>query len=374
MTAAPVFHLTTASPVRTGTIRIGFLSPHNPFDRRAFSGTVFHAAQALGRLPGVELRVLGHRPPGPLSKVLARRGRTLSDIDTTGLDAVVGLVATPFLDRLPPGIPFLHVTDATPAFLRDAYGWDVPQAADDTERRVAARAAVTVYSSNAIARRAAADLGLCDLTPAVVPFGVNFDRTPEAPSRKQSLNKPELLFVGKDWSRKGGEIALGALNRLRAEGIDAHLTIVGCTPGHLKGRPGVRFAGFLDKNRPRDAARLAALYERAHLLLLPSRGDCTPMVIAEALAHGTPVLASDTGGVADVLGAPAAGRILPLSAGPDDWAATITDLLTDSAEYSWLCEAGHDRARTRLSWDAWAEDITALTRMAATGVSAANAA
>ena len=326
---------------------------------------MFHAARALGRLPDVDLRILGHRPPGAIARVLARRGRTLSDIDTTGLDAVVGLVATPFLDRLPSDMPFLHVTDATPAFLRDAYGWDVPLAADAVERRVVSRAASVVYSSATIADRAAADLDLSDLSANVVPFGVNFDRIPEAPPLKPSLNKPELLFVGKDWARKGGEIALATLERLRSTGLDAQLTVVGCAPDHLKGHPGLRLEGFLDKNRPRDAARLSALYTRAHLLILPTRGDCTPMVIAEALAHGTPVLASDTGGVAYMLGAPAAGRILPLSAGPDDWASTITATLADRQAYDWLSEAGHDRARTRLSWTAWAADVTALARKAA---------
>lgn len=54
---------------------------------------------------------------------------------------------------------------------------------------------------------------------------------------------------------------------------------------------------FLDKNRPKDAARLSALYAEAHLLLLPSRADCTLTVIAEAMAHGTPVLATDVGGI-----------------------------------------------------------------------------
>jgi glycosyltransferase involved in cell wall biosynthesis len=82
--------------------------------------------------------------------------------------------------------------------------------------------------------------------------------------------------------------ALAAFDILRAEGRAVELTLVGDVPKDLAPRPGLRIVGYIDKNRPREAARLDRLYAEAHVFLLPTRGDCTPMVMAEAGAHGTP--------------------------------------------------------------------------------------
>ena len=118
-----------------------------------------------------------------LDRLLRRKSQMprIPDMDLSGLDAVVGMVATPLLDELAAqsNIPFLHITDATPAFLRESYGWAVPAEADHREARVAGQAAMTIYTSDVMAARAPADLGLPKLTASVLPFGVNFDHLPE---------------------------------------------------------------------------------------------------------------------------------------------------------------------------------------------------
>jgi glycosyltransferase involved in cell wall biosynthesis len=352
-------------------LRLGFLTPHNPFDRRAFSGTAFFAARALSARPDVALRVLGgYRPPGALDWLLKRRPARIDvgAADTTGLDAVIGLVATPLLEELAnrrPDLPILHVTDATPAFLREAYGWKLPAGADRAETRVAGRAARVIYSSDRLAVRAAADLGLPGLRTEAVPFGVNFERLPETCPSKPPLGRLNLLFVGLDWVRKGGDIAVAALDRLNAFGIRAHLTVVGQCPDEHRGHPDIAWAGFLDKNRPGEAERLARLYREAHFLLLPSRADCTPMVIAEAMAHGTPVLATDTGGTASQIGGRGTGRLLSAVASPEAWAREIAAIAAGPEGYRFMSEACFDRSQTLLSWGKWAGDIERLARQAA---------
>ena len=346
-------------------LTLGFLTPHNALDRRCFSGTPYFAARALSGRADVDLRLLGaHRTPGRLDRILRRAHPEpqLSEAALGGLDAVVGMVATPLLDRLAdlaPGLPFLHVTDATPRFLRDAYGWSVPAEADATEARVAARAAACVYSSEVLAARAPGDLGLPGLNAVSLPFGANFEAAP-APAPKPPLDRLELLFVGLDWVRKGGDVAVATLDALIASGRDARLTLVGACPDRHRRHPAIRRIGFLDKNRPKEADRLSRLFAEAHLLLLPSRADCTPIVVSEAMAHGTPVLASDTGGIGAQIGAAGAGRLMPSFAPPAAWAAAVRKMTSDPDGYAMLCDAARDRAATHLSWDAWAAGIVRL--------------
>lgn len=349
-------------PAAARALRIGFLCPHNPFDRCAFSGTAYHMRRALTAAEGVALEVLGgHRPPGRFDRFL-RRPRHIP-IATAGLDWIVALTSTDILDRLigRTGVPVVHVTDATPAFLREVYGYDIPPEADAAEARVVAGAARTIYSSRHMAERAVADFG-----PAVagrvayIPFGINFDRLPGTPPASPAATPLRLLYVGGDWRRKGGEIALAALDLLRARGLDVRLTCVGAVPRSVRGHPGVTAAGYLDKNRPAEAARLARLFSEAHLLVLPTRADCTPMVVAEANAHGCPVLVTDIGGTGSLMDPGQNGRTLPLSAGAADWAAAIRALTADSGAHAALRRSSFAHAHRRLTWAAWARDTVAL--------------
>ena len=352
-----------ATPKSVFTLKLGFLSPHNPYDRMTFSGTSWFAAGALDKHPGIDLRILGpHKAPGRFTHLLRRRPAPVDvgALDLDGLDAVLGLVASPLLDALNqrhPTMPFFHVTDATPAFLRDAYGWAVPQEADALERRVSANAHATIFSSDPIAARAPADLGLPNLQSAVIPFGVNLEDLPRDCPEKPPLDKLRLLFVGIDWARKGGDVALAVLDRLNAAGYPTELTVVGRCPANHRGHPGLIDAGFLNKTRPGDREKLAALYRQAHFLILPSRGDCAPMVVAEAMAHGTPVLATDTGGIDSQIGGGKAGRTLPPMAPPSAWVQTILEMVDNPDLYRWTSDSAFERCNALFSWESWAAAV-----------------
>lgn len=353
--------------VNTHMLQLGFLSPHNSFDRRAFSGTVFHAARALEAVPDVSLRILGNHRPPHWSDRLRRRTPELSDVttlDVSGLDAVVGMVASPLLDKLGmayPDLPLFHVTDATPRFLTDVYGWQLADSTQTTEERVVRHAARTIYSSDVMAARAPSDLGTPTLAPDALPFGVNLETLPRTCPQKPSFETINLLFVGLDWARKGGDIAVATLDALQARGQAAHLTVIGRCPAAHTARPDVSNLGFLDKNRPADLKKIVATYENAHLLLLPSRADCTPMVVGEALAHGTPVIASDTGGIGALIG-PGAGVVMPAFAHPGQWADEVQALVTSPDRYAFTSDAGFERAASVLSWSAWATGMAGIVQ------------
>jgi glycosyltransferase involved in cell wall biosynthesis len=126
---------------------------------------------------------------------------------------------------------------------------------------------------------------------------------------------PHLVAAGRLTEQKGVDILLEALGRARQSLPTADLAILGEGPLQaelkaLRDRLGlgevVRFAGFQPNPYP--------YFQHADLLVLASRYEGLPNVILEALALGTPVVATDcTGGVRELL-APLgaeAGRLAP---------------------------------------------------------------
>lgn len=90
---------------------------------------------------------------------------------------------------------------------------------------------------------------------------------------------------------------------------------------------------------PRSGAGLHRAYAAADLLVLPSRVETYGMVVAEALAHGLPVLAHDVGGVSEALGTGADGQRPGMLVPPGDAEALAL------AVRSWLDD---ERLRRRL--------------------------
>ena len=352
-------------------LRIGVLTGHNPHDRNSFSGTPYYMMKALERRPDATVQVLGNHRPGPRSipeRVWRRiRPRPAFSFDpaTVDVDMVLAPVASGLVarhaDALP--CPVLFLTDATPAFLREFYGHVIPPEADRIEAEALAAAAGSIYSSRYMADRALVEFPGTD--PARVhalPFGINLDHLPDAVPAKPPLDELRLLFIGQDWARKGGAIALATLERLLDLGVRARLSVIGSSSPEADAHPAVDVLGYLDKNDPAEARRFVEALKATHLFLLPTRADCTPMVVAEVNAYGCPVLITDTGGIGSLMAEGVNGRMLPLEAGPDAWAEAVRDLTADPTAYGALCASSFRHAHERLSWDAWADGIMTIAR------------
>jgi glycosyltransferase involved in cell wall biosynthesis len=164
----------------------------------------------------------------------------------------------------------------------------------------------------------------------------------------------QLLLLGVDWTRKGGDTALQVVEELRTQGIPARLVVCGCVPPHPVDPKVVQVIPRLDKNVPAEATRLADLLLRSHFLLLPTRQECFGIVFCEAAAHGTPSLATDTGGVVSAVIEGESGFLFPPDAPPSAYAATIRALLEDRPRYETLVTTSRRAYDARLNWNTWA--------------------
>jgi glycosyltransferase involved in cell wall biosynthesis len=365
-------------------VRIAYVTAGDPRDRHSWSGTVHYMARALATHVG-EVVPLGplwtptlparriaarmvHSVTGrryaykhsiSLAKAYARRAQQLLARDR--FDLVVAPAGSALVSFLEPGIPVLYSSDATFDQVVDYYPEfsnllpiSVRQG-NEIERRAIARARWLLYPSPWVADFAKEHYGADAKRVHVVPYGANLD-TPPAPDVARRVPAGEscnLLFIGVDWERKGGALAVAAYDELVRTGIPAKLTIVGCTPPPDAARPGIRVIPFLDKNQPDQRATLDALYADAHFLFVPTRRECYGIVFCEAASYGVPVLSTDTGGVSGIVREGENGFLLPPSASGGDYAKVLAELFESPDRYRSLRAASRAAFEERLNWDAF---------------------
>ena len=108
---------------------------------------------------------------------------------------------------------------------------------------------------------------------------------------------------------------------------------------------------------------LARAYDRADLLVLPSRAETYGMVVTEALARAVPVLASGVGGVPEALGLAPDGRRPGLLVPPGDHAALATTLnrwRADPELRRYLRAAAADRRGALTDWATTARQVAGV--------------
>lgn len=171
----------------------------------------------------------------------------------------------------------------------------------------------------------------------VEDFGVDPDRIIVAPGgldtelwkpdwERPPGDPPTLLFVGNDFERKGGEFLLDIFERLRPR---ARLLLLSNDPA-LRGRiwpPGVELVSGLSQ---KDPTALVNVYRSADVFVFPTRKDHMGMALTEAAAVGLPIVATDVGGVGDVVRTGENGALMPYGAGVAEWAGVLAGLLGDA--------------------------------------------
>jgi glycosyltransferase involved in cell wall biosynthesis len=159
-----------------------------------------------------------------------------------------------------------------------------------------------------------------------------------SPGATAPTGTPDLLFVGNDFARKGGEILLAAYTRYLHP--ECTLTIVSTDPS-LPGRAlpdGVTLVPGTSGEPLRD------LYRRAACFVLPTRRDHSPWVLAEAQAVGLPVVTADVGGVADLVVPGETAVVLRLDSPPEDWARAVRSIITDPGRQAAMSTAARRHA------------------------------
>lgn len=367
------------------SIRVGFLTLQNYLDKNAWSGTLYYMQKALreinidivdfGVSKNVSLqqkvanRVLPKRNHPKLNdhRYFAKCKKFNSEVQKklhrTPCDVIFAPVASAELTFLDTKTPIIYLSDITFSLYkkhsllkldRQESEWTSLQ-----ESVAISKASQIIYSSQWAAESAIYDYQTEANKIRIIPFGANLDKPParDLALSKRQTSTCRLLFVGKDWYRKGGQLAYETLLSLCQQGVNAELIVVGCMPPAEIQHEKLTVIPDLDTNHPQQRAQLDKLFLQSNFLILPTRADCTPVVLCEANAFGLPVITTDVGGISSLITNGKNGYALTLLASGEDYAKIIGENFSDVTRYENLVRSSRDEYELRLNWNKWAESV-----------------
>jgi len=171
--------------------------------------------------------------------------------------------------------------------------------------------------SETLAGELRAQIPAIDGRLVVIPNVVAIDDF--APVRPPERQPAELLYVGHRKEAKGIGTLLRAFALVHADRPEATLRLIGRSANDQEEATWLRLAGELRISEavrfepPADRAGVVSAMHRASCFVHPSPRETFGIVAVEALAAGLPVVAADSGGVTEILGADPAtlGALVP---------------------------------------------------------------
>jgi alpha-maltose-1-phosphate synthase len=290
---------------------------------------------------------LSHRV---LSRNLRSRTRTATDFD-------LALQVHGWVSGQPP--PYAIYVDQTRLMAEKGWpGWMPfsPGERDELlelERSMYAEAAHLLVMGTPSRDSLVADYGVEGSRISVVGGGLPYD---DPPTPQQLTDEPSILFIGRDFERKGGRVLLEAFDLVQERVPGATLNIVGTARDF--DLPGVTGYG-----KVRDRRELADLYRRARAFCLPSLYEPYGLVLIEAMAHGIPCVGSAVQSIPEILDEGRAGLLVP-PGDAGELAEALIRLLTDDEVAGSLAAIGPRRVAESLTWDHVAAQIAAALKRA----------
>jgi len=243
-------------------------------------------------------------------------------------------------------VPHFVYTDHTqlanlyyPGYRRD----ELPsQAWIDRERSIYQGASV-IFTMSTHVSRSLIEHYQCDPQRVVCAYAGPNAAIPDLPiAGIERYRSKRILFVGKDWRRKGGPQLVEAFAQVLQRHPTAELVIVGCTPEIQL--PNCRVVGLV------PVSQVGRYFAEASVLCMPTRNEPFGLVFIEAFAHALPVVSSTIGALPDLVEEGQSGYLV----GPDDvdaLAERLIDLLGDPERLQDFGARGRARVESRYTWD-----------------------
>lgn len=365
-------------------MKIGFAARYDPTDKKTWSGTSYYTLQQLKKYGEVE--IFQYKLPKLLQEWLTTQKsfnqklfkkqtaveflkayakyfskQLTNNLKKRPVDILFVSASSQLIAYIKTDIPIIYMTDATFQQLQGYYPYFSNLASYNTRQGIELdkyafqKACHCMLASDWNKNSAVNDYGIGANKISVVPCGANLDIIPSADEINQkATGSCNLLFLGVEWDRKGGDIALKAFHQLKQKGVNTSLYIIGCVPPYdVTGDEGVTVIPFLDKNKEEDFQQLHKIFLQTDFLLLPTRAECAGVVFSEASAYGIPSITTDTGGVTTYIKEGINGYKLPIKAKGEEYADQIIKVMDDPNGITALKQSSRTYYEKQLAWELW---------------------
>ncbi len=214
-----------------------------------------------------------------------------------------------------------------------------------------------VYVSHAVQKK----YGLPEKRSDVV---YNFIRMPSEPPPRPAGGPLRVLHAGRVTIEKGAEEFLAICRAASRRGVDLVATYAGEGPAPYVEdyRRRIREDGLEDRLLlPGYVTDMAPLYAASDVLLFPSHTEALPRAVMEAMAYGRPVIASDAGGIPEMIESGRTGFIFDLHH-PEAAVDALEALARDPARRAEMGRLARERARRLFSQESYVEQMLRIYR------------
>jgi alpha-maltose-1-phosphate synthase len=191
---------------------------------------------------------------------------------------------------------------------------------------------------------------------------VNLAQIP-TPNPAKDYTTNRILFIGTEFTRKGGPQLLEAFRMVRETIPAAELHIVG--PHTLENQdslpPGVIFHGHLSRTDPAQAATLEDLFRTSTLFVLPSLYEPFGIAPLEAMLYELPAIVTNAWALRECV-TPGINGDLVEKGNAEDLAAKITQLLSNPDRLAAMGQRARELVLTQYTWPAVASRISSTIK------------
>jgi glycosyltransferase involved in cell wall biosynthesis len=364
-------------------LRIGFVSIQNAHDVTTWSGTPFQMLAQM-KAQNVDVEVLSPLSTrakyllAPARLIAKAKGQSItldhfpltlrayaSQIESFVRDKAIDVIFSPStipITLVNCGKPIVTWTDAVFHGMYDYYGRTFANMTDSAlargrwqEETALQNCSIAAYASQWALEGAAKITDRSKLRILLLGSSLPVHHSAEdvaafaKQKRSSRKNECELLFVGVNWERKGGAIAVETARLLNEAGIQTRLRVVGSLPpGNLPAF--VQVEGFINKSSKAGEQKFIDLYRAADVFILPTKAEAAGVVFAEASSYGLPCVTYATGGVPDYVRNGVNGICIEPGGSPERFASEIQKIISDPSEYTGYASRAFQEYEQRLNW------------------------
>lgn len=284
-----------------------------------------------------------------------KRGKVVTElIRRSEADVVLCVAASQDIAFADFAQPVIQVTDATFHAMQEYYPlfsnlhplsiWQGSQMSRRSQAKTSAFSVASKWAKDAL-EKSGASPEAC----RVIPFGPSMQ--PPLPLQRELASELRVLVVASDWQRKGGDLAVAAVAKVRQRHPDISLTVVGNAP---------RLPNWVTNLGRVSRNAMPSLYAEHDVLLELAVANAGGVTLTDAQAFGLPVVATNTGGVSSIVSNGVSGILLEAETDLLLEASTALEALREDRFYQDLAAGANERHRRLLNWDTWASETARL--------------